>query len=122
MFFLAFYVFIKHVFSRQLGTEDLAYIKAHWEDVLKLSEEDPVMAIMNADKILNYTLSRYGFEGSLGEKLKAAAPRFSRIDHVWAAHKLRNTLAHEFIILEREQVRITLKRFERALKDLGAKL
>ena len=121
-FLLALYVFIKHVFSKKLNLDDLAYIKAHWDDILKLSEEDPVMAIMDADKILNYALSRHGFEGSIGEKLKAAAPRFSNINHVWTAHKLRNTLAHEFVELEREQVRITLKRFERALKDLGAKL
>jgi hypothetical protein len=121
-FFLALFVFLKRVFSKRLNIEDFVYIKAHWEDIIRDSEEDPIKAIMDADKILDYVLSRYGYHGSLGEKLKMAADKFSDVNGVWEAHKLRNRLAHEFVELHREDVKIALKRFYRALKDLGAKL
>lgn len=121
-FVLALFVFVKHTLSKKLNSEDVVYIKAHWEDVLNILEEDPVKAVMDADKILDYALSRHGFQGSLGEKIKAAASRFSDVNGIWAAHKLRNKLAHEFVELESDDFKTALKRFERALKDLGAKL
>ncbi|MFA7685850.1 MAG: hypothetical protein WCX95_03565 [Candidatus Gracilibacteria bacterium] len=122
-FVLALYVFVKQSFSRGLTDEDLVYIKAHWEDVNNIVDENPIKAILDADKILDYALSRCGFEGSLGEKLKMAAPRFYDVNEVWAAHKLRNTVAHELTEeLEERDVKVALKRFKRALKDLGARL
>jgi len=120
-FLLAVFVFFKQTFSKKLNDEDVVYVKAHWEDVVQASEDDPVKAIMDADKILDYVLSRYGFDGSLGEKLKSAAHKFSDINGVWEAHKLRNKIAHEFVELTRGDVNIALRRFHRALKDLGVK-
>jgi len=122
-FVLAVYVFIKHTFSRGLTDEDLVYIKAHWEDVNAIVEENPVKAILDDDKVLDYALARCGFEGSVGEKLKMAAPRFYDVNEVWEAHKLRNKVAHELTDeLEEKEVKIALRRFRRALKDLGAKI
>lgn len=122
-FVLAVYVFIKHTFSRGLTKEDLIYIKAHWEDIEDVVDDNPIKAILDADKILDYALARCGFEGSLGEKLKMAAPRFYDVNGVWAAHKLRNNIAHELTEeLEEREVKVALKRFKRALKDLGARI
>lgn len=121
-FFLAVYVFVKSSFSRRLTNADLAYIKAHWEDLISIVDENPIKAVLDADKILDYALTRHGFEGSLGEKLKMAALRFDDINEVWSAHKFRNKIAHELVEeLEEREVKRALKGFKNALKDLGAR-
>lgn len=122
-FILAVFVFIKNSFVKKLTSEDLVYIKAHWEDVKNITEENPVKAILDADKILDYALSRHGFQGTLGEKLRMAAPRFDDVNAVWAAHKLRNRLAHELEEdLKEREVKVALRRFKQGLRNLGAKL
>ena len=78
--------------------------------------------IKDADKILDYALLREGFEGNLGEKLKAAGPRFSDLDGVWRAHKRRNRIAHELGDIDRDEAKRALKSFKKALNDLGAGL
>ena len=57
--------------------------------------DDPARRVLEADSILDKALIALGYEGSLGDKLKEAGPRFSNVDAVWAAHKLRNHIAHE---------------------------
>lgn len=121
-FILAIFVFVKHALSKRFNSADVVYVKAHWESVMKIEREDPIKAIMDADKILDYALSRQGFTGSVGEKLKDAASRFSNLEGVWMAHKMRNRLAHEFFEITRAEVSSALKEFKRALKDLGVKL
>ena len=71
---------------------------------------------------MDYALKKHGFEGSLGEKLKKAGPRFNDLNAVWSAHKLRNRIAHELSEINKEEAKRALKQFKRALNDLGAKL
>ena len=80
------------------------------------------MAILNADKLLDQALRDRGFKGkTMGERLKAADKEWSKSDHVWAAHKIRNKLAHEpDVKVSYEIAARTLVAFKRALKDLGA--
>ncbi len=59
------------------------------------NQQDPVRRVLEADKVLDMALGASGFSGTLGDKLKAAGPRFRDLDAVWQAHKLRNRLAHE---------------------------
>lgn len=77
-------------------------------------------AIMDADKLLDKLLTHKGYSGSLGEKLKQSGSLFSDLNGVWAAHKLRNRLAHELNaqISQKEGER-ALKQFARAFRDLG---
>lgn len=80
------------------------------------------VAIMEADKLLDQALIGRGVGGTtLGERLKASGNRFSKLNAVWGAHKLRNQIAHE------PNARLTysmtvkaLDVFKQALKDLGA--
>lgn len=80
------------------------------------------LAVMNADKLLDRALKERGFKGAtMGERMTAASRTFTKRDAVWAAHKLRNRIAHE------ENVRLNLKvtkqalaSIKYALKDLGA--
>ena len=80
------------------------------------------LAVLKADKLLDRALKDSGYKGStMGERMVSAGRTFSKRDRVWAAHKLRNRIAHE------DDIRITenltkqaLASFKHALKDLGA--
>lgn len=77
-------------------------------------------AVMDADKLLDKLLTYKGYSGSLGEKLKRSGKLFSDLNGVWAAHKLRNRLAHELDArLSDSEGRRALQQFERAYRDLG---
>lgn len=80
------------------------------------------MAILNADKLLDKALRILRYKGeTMGERMTSASRVFTKREAVWAAHKLRNRIAHE------ENVKISviltkkaLTSFKKALKDLGA--
>ena len=80
------------------------------------------MTIIKADKLLDKALCESGAPGrTMGDRLKKAGHRFSDVNAVWRAHKLRNSIAHD------SDVDVTMKRastalaaFKQALKDLGA--
>lgn len=80
------------------------------------------MAILNADKLLDKALRFLHFKGeTMGERMTSASRVFTKREAVWAAHKLRNRIAHE------ENVKLNvvltnkaLTSFKKALKDLGA--
>ena len=114
------FVFFKMRSSKQFSSKDLKYIELHWGRIV--DDQDPKHAVMDADKLLDYALKAKGFEGSLGEKLKAAGPRFSDLNGIWSAHNLRNRVAHELGDISKGDSMRALKSFKRALNDLGAKL
>ncbi len=109
--------------EKKLSPQNLAFIQTQWKLILKESESDSKQSILEADKLLNFILSRKGYEGSLGEKLKKASPLFSDLDGVWRAHKLRNKIAHELNFspasLETKQA---LFSFKKAFFDLDVPL
>ena len=83
-------------------------------------QPNAVLKIMEADKVLDESLRLLGFRGTLGEKLKKAGPRFSELNALWKAHKLRNTLAHTLQTTPSTKEVITaMSAFEYALKELG---
>ncbi|MFH1284369.1 MAG: hypothetical protein ABIH78_02150 [Candidatus Peregrinibacteria bacterium] len=122
VFLLVVFVFVKISRRRRFGPKELQYIKSHWIRIIDEFSSHPAAAVMDADKILDYALLRKGFEGSLGEKLRTAGPRFTDLDGVWRAHKLRNRIAHELSDVDRDEAKRALKQFKTALNDLGAEL
>lgn len=79
-------------------------------------------AIIEADKLLDYTLKAKGFRGeNMGERLKDAknSMEYSAYDCAWKGHKLRNKLVHEIDadVLGWE-VKQGLSDIEKALRDL----
>ncbi len=78
--------------------------------------------VVEADKLLDKALCEMGTPGkTMGERLKHAGGRFTKLNSVWYAHKLRNQIAHEHgFKLEYNQARHALNVFRQALKDLGA--
>lgn len=80
------------------------------------------LAIFEADKLLDLALKQLNYGGqTMGERLKDAHGTFSNVESVWAAHKLRNRLAHEQRVpINGVVVDKALRSFKSALKDLGA--
>ncbi len=81
--------------------------KKRWEIVLNYANgEDEALwrvGILEADNILNDLLIDRGYQGStIADRLSVAS--FNTIDLAWAAHKIRNRIAHDgsrFVITER---------------------
>ncbi|MFA6305257.1 MAG: hypothetical protein WC651_00820 [Candidatus Gracilibacteria bacterium] len=116
-----FFIFLKKR-NRVFADKELQYIKSHWIRIIDMFHSHPKEAVLDADKLLDYALSKKGYEGSLGEKLKKAGKLFSDINDVWMAHKVRNAIAHEMVEIEEKDFRAALHSYKRALNDLGAKL
>lgn len=80
------------------------------------------LTVINCDKLLDKALIEMGIPGkTMGDRLKKAGNKFSNIDAVWRAHKLRNMIAHETDFdLSYRQVMNAVAIYKQALKDLGA--
>ena len=85
--------------------------------------KNPKNDIIEADKLLDFALGKYGYTGSLGEKMRKARKLFSDENGVWIAHKMRNKLAHEINFEPSEfEFRAALENFRKALLDLKISL
>jgi hypothetical protein len=110
--------YIQRYRSRRLRGRQLSRIEREWNVIERL--QDPAKKIMEADKILDEALRLLDYQGSLGEKLKKAGPRFSNLDALWRAHKLRNRLAHELRMeVSAQQSSEAIGAFRKALRELG---
>ena len=81
------------------------------------------MAIVNADKLLDKALCEMGIPGrNMGDRLKRVGKdKFTQLNAVWYAHKLRNQIAHEHNFKpDFNQARHALDTYRKALRDLGA--
>ena len=79
-------------------------------------------AVVEADKLLDKALMEIGIPGkTMGERLKRSGDKFTQLNAVWYAHKLRNQIAHERKFqLDYNKAKHALKTYRQALKDLGA--
>lgn len=79
-------------------------------------------AILQADKLLDRALKELGYSGqTMGERMVSAARVFNKRNAIWAAHKLRNRIAHEDNVkISPKLTRQALTSFKRGLRDLGA--
>lgn len=90
-----------------------------------LIRDDPrsyPLAVIEADKLLDHALIELNLPGkTMGDRLKRVGNRFSKLNSVWYAHKLRNQIAHEADFeIDYNQASRSLAAFRQALKDLGA--
>lgn len=91
----------------------------------KLVQTNPasfVTTVISGDKLLDKALVEMGIPGkTMGDRLKRAGGKFTNLNAVWRAHKLRNAIAHESDIeISYKQAYNALAVYKQALKDLGA--
>lgn len=91
----------------------------------KLKQDNPatfVTTIIEADKLLDKALIEMGIPGkTMGDRLKRSGDKFTNLNAVWRAHKLRNAIAHEADLeIGYKQASNALIIYKQALKDLGA--
>ena len=87
------------------------------------NEASYAMAIVEGDKLLDKALCEMGVQGrTMGDRMKRIdREKFSQVNAVWHAHKLRNQIAHEHDFKpEYRQAQHALATYKQALKDLGA--
>lgn len=79
-------------------------------------------AILSADKLLDKALKESGVPGeTMGDRLKQSDRLLQDINGVWAAHKMRNRIAHEVGgNINKAVAKRMLAIYKNALKDLGA--
>jgi hypothetical protein len=122
LLFAVILVYLRRTKPEYLNQKAQNYIQSHWVRIIDSFSANPAQAVMDADKLLDYALGVHGFKGTMGEKLKKCGRRFSDLDSIWSAHKLRNRLAHELGGLERAEAKAALAGFKQGLNDLGARL
>lgn len=78
--------------------------------------------VIDGDKLLDKAMMEMGVPGkTMGDRLKHSKDKFTDINAVWRAHKLRNALAHEDDLeITYRQAVTALAIYKQALKDLGA--
>ena len=78
------------------------------------------LSVLNADKLLDQAMREKGIKGqTMGERLKQVT--WTNANAVWAAHKLRNQIAHEpDVVVKHDTARRALASFKQGLKDIGA--
>ncbi len=108
-----------YVFNREKYQTDFLAIEN------KMRKESPTTwtaTIIEADKLLDKAMIEMGVPGkTMGDRLKRRGDKFSNLNGVWRAHKLRNAIAHEAgFEVGYKQALNALEIYKQALKDLGA--
>lgn len=112
--------------SKKGYTFDVEEYQTRWlkieNNLIKSDPRTYNLAVIEADKLLEYAMHEMGAPGkTMGENLKKIGNRFSKLNSVWSAHKLRNQIAHEHgFEVDYAQANRALAAFKQALKDLGA--
>lgn len=125
LFLLLVVLFIFYFKSSSSDSFDYQYLKNKSAEIEKMifdsSESGYILALIEADKLLDYFLKARHFAGkTLGERLKVAGYRLPEIRKVWPAHKMRNRLVHDNnISLTARQARSFWQQYKKAYKILS---
>ncbi|MBR0431636.1 hypothetical protein IJK16_01395 [Candidatus Saccharibacteria bacterium] len=121
------FIFVAILMTQKRGyTFDVAEYQTDFlsieNSLVKENRQSYNMCVVEADKLLDKALCEMGASGkTMGDRLKHTGGKFSQLNSVWHAHKLRNQIAHEHgFNLEYNQARHALAVYKQALKDLGA--
>jgi hypothetical protein len=103
--------------KKKLSASLIEKIRTEWKRIIRQS--DRRHAIMDADKLLDFTMTQMGITGNMGAKLKKSPHLFKDINGVWKAHKVRNDIAHKIDFKVTEKIyKETMLYFKMAFKDL----
>jgi len=81
-----------------------------------------ILCVLNADKLLDQALRDRGIAGkTMAERMKSCQGKWTNGNGLWAAHKVRNRLAHETdAVIDYDRAKQALVAYKQGLKDLGA--
>lgn len=105
---------------------DVDKYRSRWLSIeTRLKRDDTsshTLCVFDADKLLDQALRERGLSGkTMAERMKQYQGKWTNGNGVWAAHKLRNKLAHETDVkIDYERARQALVAFKQGLKDIGA--
>ena len=109
--------------SRALNQDKFRSQWLEIENKFKRDDENTyTICIFEADKLLDKALRERGLSGkTMGERMKQLQGKWTNGNGVWAAHKVRNQLAHETdASVDYTRARQALIAYKQALKDVGA--
>jgi len=121
----------RYRYSRlSLSQFDVRKIADEWgrvEELVKLGQPSQLrQAVIKADSLLDFALSRLTTGATMGERLKNARAYFKNsvvYQGLWQAHKVRNALVHEADYEPTHTlIRDAIAKFKRGLEALGAEL
>jgi hypothetical protein len=136
-FILVWYLFLSEQNGEQDATADKKYEEhfnrirkqaekrnARWDKITELirsqNQADWVLAIIEADTMLDSMLTSLGYPGeSIGEKLtRTNTMQFPALEFAWQAHKIRNKIAHEGIMgVDYREALHAYRCFEKVFQD-----
>lgn len=136
-FVLVWYLYLLEQVSEQKALAEKKYLEhfnrikkqaqkrnERWEKITELvrsqNQGDWVLAIIDADTMLDGMLSSLGYPGqSVGEKLSQTnAMQFPTLEFAWQAHKIRNKIAHEGAAsIDYREVLHAYRCFEKVFQD-----
>ena len=121
LFLLAFLLFLFFPRKKKLSARDQQLFLSHWNRIQ--GEPDLRQQLMQCDILLGKVMAALGIKGNVGAQLKSSPERFSDLNGIWNAHKIRNKIAHDlhFTLQDRDHS-IAMRSYKRALKDLGIPL
>lgn len=105
---------------------DVEKYRSRWLHIeTQLSRNDTsshTLCVLNADKLLDQALRDRGIAGkTMAERMKNCQGKWTNGNGLWAAHKVRNKLAHEpDATIDYERARQALVAYKQGLKDMGA--
>lgn len=104
---------------------DTDWYKQQWQGIelqSKDGEAGKLLAIVNADKLLDKAMRDLNYKGdTMGMRLKQHPQQFSDINAIWNAHKLRNRIAHEHNMKVSDgEISRALAQLKTGLENLGA--
>ena len=121
--FVAISLSSKKAYSFDVEGYQVAWLKIE-NSLTRENKASYAAAIIDADKLLDKAMYEMGTPGkNMGERLKrlGSAKKFSQLNSVWYAHKIRNQIAHEHgFTVDYNQAKHALATYKHALKDLGA--
>lgn len=107
-------------------TLDQDKYRSRWMSIetrLKRDDENSyTVCVFEADKLLDQALRDRGLSGkTMADRMKQCQGKWTNGNGVWAAHKLRNKLAHESDAkVDYDRAKQALVAFKQGLKDMGA--
>lgn len=105
---------------------DVEKYRSRWMSIeMSLSRDNSsshTLSVLNADKLLDQALRDRGISGkTMAERMKNCQGKWTNGNGLWAAHKVRNKLAHETdATIDYDRAKQALIAYKQALKDVGA--